>query len=125
VQELEARARHEAGLPQEKELEHYEQAALHRRVLEEALVESGLLFIKRRRIPQKFFDQKPANILGRTQISRKVQLCEKAGLNAIAYGCRQGFATVPFHATGVPITQVPLNTVAVIQNKRGDVRVES
>jgi transposase InsO family protein len=54
VKQLEEGARRSAGLVQGEGLEHDEQAALHRRVLEEALVESGLLFIKRRRIPQRF-----------------------------------------------------------------------
>jgi transposase InsO family protein len=43
-------------------LQHYEQAALHRRVLTQVLVEHGLLTITRRRIPQTFFGQKVANI---------------------------------------------------------------
>ena len=43
-------------------LDHYEQAALHRRVLTQALVESGLLTIERRRFPQRFFGQKAAKI---------------------------------------------------------------
>jgi hypothetical protein len=62
VQGALALARQEAGLALDAELSHYEQAALHRRVLEPALVESGLLTITRRRLPQLFFGRKPANI---------------------------------------------------------------
>jgi len=46
----------------EAALNHYEQAALHRRVLQQVLVERGLLTITRRRIPQAFYGQKVANI---------------------------------------------------------------
>src|SRR5262249_49952489 len=62
VRDLEERARWQTGLAKDAELNHYEQAALHRRVLQQVLVESGLLSITRRRIPQRFFGQKVANI---------------------------------------------------------------
>jgi hypothetical protein len=42
--------------------DHYEEAALYRRVLTQVLVERGLLTMTRRRIPQKFFGQKVAII---------------------------------------------------------------
>jgi transposase InsO family protein len=62
VQQAEEAVRREEGISQGTVLEHYEQAALQRRVLTQLLVESGLLTITRRRIPQKFFGQKVANI---------------------------------------------------------------
>jgi hypothetical protein len=63
VRGLEEQARGQAHLAPDEELNHYEQAALHRRVLQEALVESGNLCITRRRIAQRFFGQKVANSL--------------------------------------------------------------
>jgi transposase InsO family protein len=62
VRRLEEQYRVEGGLPVEAPLEHYEQAALHRRVLQEVLVERGFLTIARRRLPQTFYGQKVANI---------------------------------------------------------------
>jgi transposase InsO family protein len=63
VRQREQEARHHDGLAREDRLDHhYEQAALHRRVLSQVLVESGYLSITRRRIPQTFFGQKVANI---------------------------------------------------------------
>jgi transposase InsO family protein len=50
------------GIALEAPLDHYEQAAVHRRVLQQVLVESGLLTITRRRITQTFYGQKVANI---------------------------------------------------------------
>jgi transposase InsO family protein len=61
VRGLEAAARRQAGLAEQASLDHYEQAALHRGVLTQALVEGGYLTITRRRIPQHFFGQKVAN----------------------------------------------------------------
>jgi transposase InsO family protein len=43
-------------------LDHYEQAALHRRVLAQVLVQRGLLTITRRRLPQTFYGHKVADI---------------------------------------------------------------
>ena len=62
VREGEARARAQSHIAGDACLDHYEQAALHRRVLTQALVECGLLTITRRVIPQRFFGQKVANI---------------------------------------------------------------
>ena len=62
VAQAEESVRHQEGIRQGQVLEHYEQTALHRRVLTQVLVERGLLTITRRRIPQKFFGQKVANI---------------------------------------------------------------
>jgi transposase InsO family protein len=62
VGQAEATARQEAGIPLEALLDHYEQAALHRRVLPQVLMEGGYLTIRRRRIPQRFFGRKVANI---------------------------------------------------------------
>jgi transposase InsO family protein len=62
AQRLEEAIRHADRIAPEVALDHYEQAALHRRVLTSALVESGLLTIARRRIPQRFYGQKMANI---------------------------------------------------------------
>jgi transposase InsO family protein len=62
VGQAEARARQQAGIPLEALLDHYEQAALHRRVLPQVLMEGGYLTIRRRRIPQRFFGRKVANI---------------------------------------------------------------
>jgi Integrase core domain len=62
VRQLEERIRAQAGIAPEAPLEHYEQAALHRRVLTQVLVERGLLTITRRRLPQTFYGQKVANI---------------------------------------------------------------
>jgi transposase InsO family protein len=58
---LAAAARRQQGFDDEAILDHYEQAALHREVLTQALVEGGYLTITRRRIPQRFFGQKVAN----------------------------------------------------------------
>jgi hypothetical protein len=62
VRRLEAQLRAQDGIALEAALDHYEQAALHRRVLQQVLVERGLLTITRRRIPQTFYGQKVANI---------------------------------------------------------------
>lgn len=62
VRDLEEQARRQAGIARDEPLNHYEQATLHRRVLQEALVGSGILSITRRRIAQRFFGQKVANI---------------------------------------------------------------
>jgi transposase InsO family protein len=62
VRQQEAASRRQEGIAEEAVLEHYEQAALHRRVLTQVLVERGLLTITRRRIPQRFFGRKVANI---------------------------------------------------------------
>jgi hypothetical protein len=62
VRRGEALLRAESNIAPEAVLEHYEQAALHRRVLTQVLVESGYLSITRRRIPQRFFGQEAANI---------------------------------------------------------------
>ena len=62
IGDLEAAARRRAGVAWDARLSHHEdQAALHRGVLQQALVESGLLTITRRRIPHRFFGQNPAN----------------------------------------------------------------
>jgi transposase InsO family protein len=53
--------RRQEGLGREVELDHYEQAGLHRRVLEAALVQHGYLWLTRRRIPQRLFGRKVAN----------------------------------------------------------------
>jgi transposase InsO family protein len=63
VSQLEKETRGQDGLALDAPLDHYEQAALHRRVLQKALVESGYLTITRRRIPQTFFGQKAAKIM--------------------------------------------------------------
>jgi transposase InsO family protein len=62
VREAEAVLHSELGIAQDAPLDHYEQAALHRRVLTQVLVEHGFLTITRRRIPQRFFGHKVANI---------------------------------------------------------------
>jgi len=62
VRQLEEQFRAKDGLAPEAHLDHYEQAALHRRVLKQVLVESRLLTITRRRLPQTFYGQKAANI---------------------------------------------------------------
>jgi transposase InsO family protein len=62
VRRLENNIRALDGNAVEAPLDHYEQAALHRRVLQQVLVESGLLTITRRRITQTFYGQKVANI---------------------------------------------------------------
>jgi transposase InsO family protein len=61
VRRLEARAREEAGMAAEEELDHYTQARLHRGVLTTALVEHGYLSLTRRRIPQRIFGRNVAN----------------------------------------------------------------
>jgi hypothetical protein len=55
VRDVEALVRDKGNIAPEAFLEHYEQAALHRRVLRQVLVESRYLSITRRRIPQRFF----------------------------------------------------------------------
>jgi transposase InsO family protein len=62
VREREALVRGQDCIALDAALDHYQQADLHRKVLTQALVESGLLTIKRRRIPQRFFGQKVAKI---------------------------------------------------------------
>jgi len=62
VRQLEEQLRAQDGSATDAHLEHYEQAALHRRVLQQVLVERGLLTITRRRLPQTFYGQKVANI---------------------------------------------------------------
>jgi transposase InsO family protein len=62
VRHLEEQMRTQAGIALEAHLDHYEQAAHHRRVLQQVLVERGLLTITRRRLPQTFYGQKVANI---------------------------------------------------------------
>jgi transposase InsO family protein len=62
VRQLEGQFRDQDGIAPEAHLDHYEQAALHRRVLQQVLVERGLLTITRRRFPQTFYGQKVANI---------------------------------------------------------------
>jgi transposase InsO family protein len=62
VRRLEQRLRDQDGIAPDLALDHYEQAALHRRVLQQVLVERSLLTITRRRIPQTFYGQKVANI---------------------------------------------------------------
>jgi hypothetical protein len=60
VKRLETPARQSTGLAWEEVLTHEQHAALHRGVLQQALLESGLLSITRRRIQQRFFGQKAA-----------------------------------------------------------------
>ena len=62
VQCLEAAIAAHQGIAPQVALNHYEQAALHRVVLQEALVEGGYLSITRRLIPQTFYGQKAAKI---------------------------------------------------------------
>jgi transposase InsO family protein len=62
VRQREETIRTEQGIAPDVLLKHYEQAALHRRVLTQVLVERGLLTITRRRLPQTFYGQKVANI---------------------------------------------------------------
>lgn len=62
VRHLEAQARTRDRIALDADLDHYKQAAIHRRVLQQVLVESELLTITRRRIPQTFYGQKVANI---------------------------------------------------------------
>jgi hypothetical protein len=57
---LEAVARQQAGVAPDIALDHYEQAALHRRVLQPALVQHGYLSLTRRRIPQRLFGRNVA-----------------------------------------------------------------
>ena len=61
VEGLEESARIRKGLALDVELEHYDQAALHRGVLQQALVECGYLSFTRRRLPQLFFGKKAAS----------------------------------------------------------------
>ncbi len=58
----EAQVRGFKGIALDAILDHYEQAEIHRGVLQQVLLESGLLTITRRRIPQMFYGQKVANI---------------------------------------------------------------
>jgi transposase InsO family protein len=62
VRQLEEQLRAQDGIAQDALLNHYEQAALHRRVLPQVLMERDLLTITRRRLPQTFYGQKVANI---------------------------------------------------------------
>jgi transposase InsO family protein len=62
VHALEDSARRAAGLAADLALDHYEQAALHRRVLQPALVQHGHLTLTRRRLAQRLFRQKAAMI---------------------------------------------------------------
>jgi transposase InsO family protein len=62
VREREALLRCQDHIALDAALDHYEQAALHRRVLTQVLVESGLLTIERRLIPQRFFGKRAAKI---------------------------------------------------------------
>jgi transposase InsO family protein len=62
VRRLEEQFRAESGIALDAKPTHYDQAALHRRVLQQVLVERGLLTITRRRLPQTFYSQKVANI---------------------------------------------------------------
>ena len=62
VHQAEESIRAEEGIGQGVDQDHYEEAALYRRVLTQVLVERGLLTMTRRRIPQKFFGQKVAII---------------------------------------------------------------
>lgn len=61
VRRLEEAARRQGGVTVDAQLDHYEQAALHREVLESVLVQRGLLLQTRRRIPQRIFGRKTAN----------------------------------------------------------------
>ncbi len=61
VRRYEEEVRGQEGIAAEAALDHYEQAALHRGVLTQALGESRYLTITRRPIPQRFFGQKVAN----------------------------------------------------------------
>jgi hypothetical protein len=58
---VEAAARQKQGIGLDAELDHYDQAALHRRVLESVLVQHGYLLLTRRRIPQRVFGRRVAN----------------------------------------------------------------
>jgi putative transposase len=60
VRPMEEAARRQAGIALDVVLDHYEQAALHRRVLQPALVQHGYLSLTRRRIPQRLFGRKVA-----------------------------------------------------------------
>jgi transposase InsO family protein len=61
VSRLAAAAREQKGIALDAELDHYDQAALHRRVLESVLVQRGFLWMTRRRIPQRIFGRKTAD----------------------------------------------------------------
>jgi transposase InsO family protein len=61
VRRQEAEVRQQGGIALATELDHYDQAALHRRVLESVLVQHGYLLMTRRRIPQRIFGRKVAN----------------------------------------------------------------
>jgi Integrase core domain len=63
VGRLEEQIRIQTGIAPQTPLDHYQQAELHRRVLQQVLVERGLLTITRRRLPQTFYGQKVANIM--------------------------------------------------------------
>jgi hypothetical protein len=62
VRRYEAQDRACQGVALDAILDHYEQAELHRGVLQQTLLDCGLLTITRRRIPQTFYGQKVANI---------------------------------------------------------------
>ena len=62
VQRLEAAARTELRIAPDAGLDHHDHAALHRRVLEAALVQGGYLLLTRRRIPQRLLRLKRASI---------------------------------------------------------------
>jgi transposase InsO family protein len=61
VERLEESARVGDGIALDAELNHYDQAALHRGVLQQALVESGYLSFARRQLPQALFGKKTAS----------------------------------------------------------------
>jgi transposase InsO family protein len=60
VRRVERAARQAEGIALDAKLDHYEQAALHRRVLESVLVQHGFLLLTRRRIPQRIFGRRAA-----------------------------------------------------------------
>jgi transposase InsO family protein len=61
VRRQESVMRQQGGKELTAELDHYEQAALHREVLESVLVQRGFLLLTRRRIPQRIFGRKTAD----------------------------------------------------------------
>jgi len=63
LRHLETEARCAGGIALDADLDHYQQAALHRRVLESALMQHGYLSITRRPIPQQLFGRKLAMIM--------------------------------------------------------------
>ncbi|HEV3257530.1 MAG TPA: DDE-type integrase/transposase/recombinase [Gemmataceae bacterium] len=62
VHQCEQEAPRQEGIDLDVALDHYQQAALHRRVLQEALVQHGYLSLTRRRVPQRLFGRKVAMI---------------------------------------------------------------